>query len=78
MSTYWDGKTKVLRVRKRPKKTAGNAKVSRVPFGDEPTKELWIPELYDAYNNTMGAVDIGDQLQGHNASLRRLRRATVT
>ncbi|KAG4430028.1 hypothetical protein IFR05_014488 [Cadophora sp. M221] len=40
MSTFWDGKTKVKRVRKRPKETAGNAKVSRVPFGNSATKEL--------------------------------------
>ncbi|PVH68195.1 hypothetical protein DL98DRAFT_522892 [Cadophora sp. DSE1049] len=35
-----DGKTKVLRVRKRLKKTAGNTKISRAPFKDQPTKEL--------------------------------------
>jgi hypothetical protein len=60
MSTFWNGKKKVLRLRKRPKETAGNAKVLRAPFGNEATKKLWIPELYDAYNKHMRAVDIGD------------------
>ena len=64
-------------MRKRPKETAGNAKVSRVPFGNNATKELWIPELYDAYNQHMGAVDLGDQLQGHNGGLRRIRRGPI-
>jgi hypothetical protein len=62
MSIFWDGKTKVLRVRKRPKETAGNAKISRAPFQDRPTKALQIPELYDAYNHQIGAVDLRDQL----------------
>jgi hypothetical protein len=60
MSTFWDGKKKVLRTRKRPKQTAGNAIVSRRPFGDHSTKALWIPELYDAYNEYIGAVDLSD------------------
>jgi hypothetical protein len=77
MSTYWDGKKKVFRVRKRPKQTARNAKVSRAPFGDLPTKGLWIPELYNAYNQHMGAVDLGDQLQGRNRGLRRIRRGPI-
>lgn len=77
MSTYWDGKTKVLRLQKRPKETAGNAKISRAPFGNETTKELWIPECFDAYNQHMGAVDLGDQLQGHNSGLRRIKRGLI-
>jgi hypothetical protein len=77
MSTFWDGKSTVLRVRKRPKETAGNAKISRAPFGNQPTKALDIPELYDAYNHYMGAVDLGDQLQGHNGGLRRIRRGPI-
>ena len=78
MSTYWDGKTKVLRLRKRPKQTAGNATVSRAPYGPgEAVKKLWIPESYDAYNQFMGAVDLGDQLQGHNGGLRRVKRGPV-
>ncbi|KAL5325054.1 hypothetical protein ACEPPN_006176 [Leptodophora sp. 'Broadleaf-Isolate-01'] len=62
MSTFWDGKTKVVRVRKRLKETAGNAKVSRKPFGNQPTKKLLILELFDEYNHYMGDVDVGDQL----------------
>ena len=34
MSTVYDGKSKVTRVRKRPKKTSSKAKTAHVPFGD--------------------------------------------
>ena len=77
MSTVFDGIKKVLRLRRRPKETAKHAKTSRVPFGKDATKKLWIPQLYDSYNYNMGAVDLGDQLQGHNAGLRRLRRGAI-
>jgi hypothetical protein len=43
MSTVFDGSACVTIVRKRPKKTSTNAKTARVPFGDQPTKELEIP-----------------------------------
>ena len=33
-----------------------------------------VPELYDAYNHHMGAVDLADQLQGHNSGLRIIKR----
>lgn len=74
MSTYWEADTKVLRVRKRPKLSSSKAKTARLPFGDQSEKEMWIPEVYDAYNHNMGAVDVADQLQGHNQGLRRIRR----
>lgn len=48
MSTFWDGVKKVFRLRKRPKLTSSNAATSRVPFGDQATKKLWVPALYDA------------------------------
>jgi hypothetical protein len=74
MSTVNDGKSKVTRVRKRPKKTSSKAKTARVPFGDQPTKELEIPELYDCYNHNMLAVDVADQLASSNSGQRRIRR----
>lgn len=74
MSTVDDGKSKVTRLRKRPKKTSSKAKTSRVPFGDQPTKELDIPVVYDKYNNKMLAVDEADQLAGSNGGSRRIRR----
>jgi hypothetical protein len=51
---------RVTRVRKQPKETSSNAKTTRKPFGDQPTKELEIPVLYDSYNHKIGAVDITD------------------
>jgi hypothetical protein len=74
MSTVHDRKSRVTRVRKRPKKTSSKAKTARVPFGDKATKELEIPELYDCYNHNMLAVDVADQLASSNSGHRRIRR----
>jgi hypothetical protein len=74
MSTVDDGKSKVTRLRKRPKKTSSKAKTSRVPFGDQPTKELEIPKVYDNYNHNMLSIDVADQLAGSNSGRRRIRR----
>jgi hypothetical protein len=74
MSTYWEADKKVLSLRKRPKLSSSKAKTARKPFGDLHEKEMWIPELYDAYNHQMGPVDLADQLQGHNSGQRRLKR----
>ena len=74
MSTVYDGKSKVTRVRKRPKKTSSKAKTAQEPFGYQPTKELEIPELYDCYNHNMLAIDLADQYAGSNGGKRRIRR----
>ena len=74
MSTVHDRKSKVTRVRKRPKKTSSKAKTARVPFGDQPTKELEIPKLYDCYNHNMLAIDVADQLASSNSGRRRIKR----
>ena len=74
MSTVYDGKSKVTRVWKRPKKTFSKAKTAREPFGDQPTKESEIPELYDCYNHNMLAVNITDQLTSSNSDYRQIRR----
>jgi hypothetical protein len=74
MSTVNDEKSKVTRVRKRPKKTLSKAKTARVPFRDQPTKELEIPEVYDYYNHNMLVVDVADQLASSNSGHRRIRR----
>lgn len=65
---------RVTRLRSRPKATSSKAKTSRVPFGDEPQKNLPIPKLYDEYNYQMGAVDQHDQLVANMPGLRRVRR----
>jgi hypothetical protein len=74
MSTVFDGSARVTTVRKRPKETSTNAKTARVPFGDQPTKELEIPQVYDFYNHKMEAVDIADQLAAVDYGCRRIRR----
>jgi hypothetical protein len=48
---------KIFRMRKRPKKTASNAKITREPFRDKSTKILSIPTFIDDYNHYMGGVD---------------------
>jgi hypothetical protein len=48
---------KTFRMRKRPKKTALNARITREPFRDLPTKILPIPTFIDDYNHYIGGVD---------------------
>jgi hypothetical protein len=45
ISSVISGNKKVLRLRKRPKKTSSKAKTSRVLFGNNTTKELLIPTI---------------------------------
>ena len=53
----------IHRLRKRPKKTASNARITREPFGDNPTKMLPIPTFIDDYNHYMGGIDQSNQLR---------------
>jgi hypothetical protein len=76
MSTVYNGKSKVTKVRKRPKKTSSKAKTARVPFEDQLTKELEIPELYNCYNYNMLAIDVADQLASLNSDKQRIKRGT--
>ena len=63
MNTVSFGIETILRPRRRPAKTATNAKSSREVFGNEPIKELLIPRFIDNYNYYMGGVDQADQLR---------------
>jgi hypothetical protein len=54
---------KTLRLRKRPKKTASNTRITREPFGDNSTKFLSIPTFIDDYNHYMGGIDQSNQLR---------------
>jgi hypothetical protein len=74
MSTFWDGDSKVLSLRKRPRETSSKAKTARKPFGKDTTKWLLIPSLFDGYNFNMGASDRADQLAGNNSGKRRIKR----
>jgi hypothetical protein len=74
MSTVNNRKSKVTRFRKRPKKTLSKAKTSRVLFGDQLTKELEIPKVYNNYNYNILSINVTDQLAGLNNNRRRIRR----
>jgi hypothetical protein len=54
---------KTFRMRKRPKKTASNARITREPFGDNSTKILPIPIFIDNYNHYIGGIDQSNQLR---------------
>ena len=47
----------VIRLRKRPAKTATGANITRKVFREQPMKFLPIPSIVDGYNHSMGAVD---------------------
>jgi hypothetical protein len=74
MSSVMSSDKKVLRLRKRPKETSSKAKMAKAPFGNNATKELWIPAIIDGYNHHMGAVNEFDHLTAQNAGLRHVRR----
>jgi hypothetical protein len=49
--------SKTFRLRKKPKKTASNSRITREPFGDNPTKILSILTFIENYNHYMGGKD---------------------
>ena len=65
MSTVSNSRDKVKRLRRRPAKSATNARTSRAVFGDMTTKELDIPAFIDMYNHYMNGVDNADQLRSY-------------
>lgn len=70
MSTVSDGLKEVVRWRRRPAASSTSAKTSRAPFGDQPIKELPIPEFIDQYNHFMNGVDQADQLRSYYTTQR--------
>jgi hypothetical protein len=50
-------------MRKRPKKTASNARITREPFRDLPQRILAIPTFIDDYNHYIGGIDQSNQLR---------------
>jgi hypothetical protein len=54
---------KTFRMRKRPKKIASNAKITREPFEDKLIKILPIPTFIDDYNYYIERVDQSNQLR---------------
>ena len=63
MSTVSDPRDTISRLRRRPAKTATNARTSRAIFGEESVKVLDIPAFIDMYNHYMNGVDNADQLR---------------
>jgi hypothetical protein len=48
---------KIDRLRKRPKKTASNARITREPFSENPIKVLFISIFIDDYNHYIKGID---------------------
>ncbi|KFA53373.1 hypothetical protein S40293_09399, partial [Stachybotrys chartarum IBT 40293] len=74
LSTVFTGQEFVRRVRRRPGPSATSHSI-RKSFGDAPVKELPMLAAAAAYNDQMGAVDIGDQLRATEGLDHRIRRA---
>ena len=55
--------SKTFWMRKRPKKTASNAWITREPFGDKSTKILAISTFIDDHNHYMRGIDQENQLR---------------
>ena len=65
ISTVSNDRETVKRLRRRPAKTATNARTSRAMFGEMTTKELDIPAFINMYNHYMNGVDNTDQLRSY-------------
>ena len=65
MTTVATGKELILRERRRPAITATNVRTSRAVFGEDVTKELWIPQFINAYNHFINGVDLANQLRSY-------------
>ena len=65
ISTVSDGTTRIERQRRRPAKSAINARTSRMVFSNAVVKNLTIPDYIDIYNHFMNGVDIVDQLRSY-------------
>jgi hypothetical protein len=63
MTTGHQIEPKIFRMRKRPKKTASNARITREPFKDNSTKILPIPIFIDDYNHYIEGIDQSNQLR---------------
>jgi hypothetical protein len=63
MTTGHRIKPKTFRMRKRPKKTTSNARITREPFRDKPTKILAISTFIDDYNHYIEGINQTNQLR---------------
>ena len=65
MSTISNGTKRIVRQRRRPTRTATNARTSRIVFGNAVVKDLAIPDYIDMYNHFMNGVDLADQIRSY-------------
>lgn len=65
MTTVHTGHKTIIRPRRRPPKTATNARSSREVFGEQAVKQLSIPVFIDLYNHCMNGVDVAHQLRSY-------------
>jgi hypothetical protein len=63
MATGHRIKPKTFRMRKRPKKTALNARMTYKSFRDLPQRTLAMPNFIDDYNYYIGGIDRSNQLR---------------
>ena len=70
MSTVSNPRKTVTRLRRRPAKTATNARTSRAIFKEISTKQLNIPAFIDMYNHYINGVDNADQLRYYYSTQR--------
>jgi len=60
MTTVYNGKDFITRMRRRPTSTSTGARQTRKIFGDSYIKALPIPTFIDMYNHYMHGVDTAD------------------
>ncbi|KAJ3498250.1 hypothetical protein NLG97_g1279 [Lecanicillium saksenae] len=74
LSTVFTGEEFEQRVRRRPTTKQPRARPIQQIFGDESVKILEVPSFGAAYNDFMGAVDIGDQLRASSSQDHRVNK----
>lgn len=72
LSTVFTGEEFEQRVRRRPTTKQPRARPIQQIFGDESVKILEVPSFGAAYNDFMGAVDVGDQLRASSSQDHRI------
>jgi hypothetical protein len=63
ITTVYTGQELVVKLRKRPITTKARARPIKREFSGKPVKFLQIPSVSADYNNNMGSINIGNQLQ---------------